>query len=100
MAPKDLLAWEADMGLEFFPFYHAMTFKCHYSKTRIKFLPVPFYILASFSELLMKPSLNSSYYVINDVDRFHHIIAVIQLVVASWGTCRENYVYLTIAEDQ
>lgn len=70
IAPKDLPAWEADMALEFSQCFHAMTFKCHYLKNRIKFLPVPFYILHSFSELLMKLSLNSSYYGVNDVRIF------------------------------
>jgi len=45
-----------------------MTFKCHYLKNRIKFHAVSFYILAFYSKLLMKLSLNSSYYAINDVD--------------------------------
>lgn len=58
------------MALEFSQCYHAMTFQCHYSENWMKFLAVPFYIFASFSELLMNPSLNSSYYGISDVDIF------------------------------
>lgn len=83
------------MALEFSQCYHTMTFKGQYIKNRIKFLTVPFYTLASFSELLMKPSLNSSYYAINDVDIF-----ITKHSCDTIGCGSENYVYLTTAEDQ